>query len=135
VHQVLCLMCKHKDRRPVYHCQDCFGGDLHCHLCLLLFHAKHPLHRIEVLMLYIGFYYSVWLPIALTCRICHNAQYRDTHRTLWYHYILATTPLPRTITLNVSSHRPINTDGLLTAYTHLCHDARYRDAYRTLQYH
>jgi hypothetical protein len=35
----------------------------------------------------------VWLPIALTCRICHNARYQDTYRTLLYHYILAITPL------------------------------------------
>jgi hypothetical protein len=30
----------------------------------------------------------VWLPIALTCRICHDTQYRDTYRTLKYHYLL-----------------------------------------------
>jgi hypothetical protein len=78
---------------------------------------------------------AVWLPITLICRICHNAQYRDTNRTLQYHYILAITPTPRTIAQDSSSHPPINTNGLPTAYTHLCHDAGCRDAYRTLQYH
>jgi hypothetical protein len=36
---------------------------------------------------------AVWLPIALTCRICHSTQYRDTCRTPLYQYLLAITPL------------------------------------------
>jgi hypothetical protein len=75
----------------------------------------------------------VWLPIALTYRICHGAPYREAYRTLQYHYILANTPIPRTMTPDSSSHHPINTDGLLTAYMHLCYDAGYRDACKTPQ--
>jgi hypothetical protein len=37
---------------------------------------------------------GVWLPIALTCRICHDTQYQDTNRILQYHYILAITLTP-----------------------------------------
>jgi hypothetical protein len=64
--------------------------------------------------------YAVWLPIALTCRICHDAQYQDTYRTPKYHYILPITPTPRTITLDSSSQCPINTDAINAAYIHLC---------------
>jgi hypothetical protein len=84
--------------------------------------------------------HAVWLPIALTYRICHDAQYRDTYRTPQYRYILAITPTPRTITLDSSSQHPINTDtintdAINTAYIHLCQGVQYRDTYRTLQYH
>jgi hypothetical protein len=67
----------------------------------------------------------VGLPIALTCRICHDTQYRDTYRTPKYHYILAITPTPRTTTLDSSSQCSINADAINAAYTHLYQDARY----------
>jgi hypothetical protein len=35
----------------------------------------------------------VWLPIALTCRICHSTRYQDTCRTLLYHYLLTIAPI------------------------------------------
>jgi hypothetical protein len=78
---------------------------------------------------------GVWLPIALTCRICHNTQYRDTYRTPKYHYILAITPTPQTTTLDSSSQCSINTDTINAAYIHLCQGMQYRDGYRTPHYH
>jgi hypothetical protein len=78
---------------------------------------------------------SVWLPIALPCRICHDTQYRDTYRTPKYHYILAITPTPRTTILDSSSQCSINADAIKAAYIHLCQGMQYRDGYRTPHCH
>jgi len=57
------------------------------------------------------------------------------NRTLHYHYILAITPTPQTVTLESSSQHPINTNAINTAYIRLCQGAQYRDAFGTPHYH
>jgi hypothetical protein len=66
------------------------------------------------------------LSLLHTCTSIVTPEAEKPNGTLHYHYILAITPTHRYITLNSSSHRPIN-----TAYIHLCQSMQYRDAYRT----
>jgi hypothetical protein len=33
---------------PAYRCQDCFGTELYCQVCIINRHRENPLHKIEV---------------------------------------------------------------------------------------
>jgi hypothetical protein len=92
---------------------------------------------------------AVWLPIALTCRICHSTRYRDTYRTPLCHSLFAITPL--FLDALHRSHQchalSMPTDSLLHTCTitavwlpitwtcRIHYRTRYRDPYRTPLYH
>jgi hypothetical protein len=37
---------------PLYHCTDCFGGELFCQACIRLMHRCSPFHIVEVCQFY-----------------------------------------------------------------------------------
>lgn len=41
---------------PQYRCQDCFGVDLRCSSCITVAHQRHPLHRLQVSMVFLFIY-------------------------------------------------------------------------------
>ncbi|KAG8216255.1 hypothetical protein J3R82DRAFT_8298 [Butyriboletus roseoflavus] len=45
-HSSVCIRCQKHDR--VYHCEDCFSSELHCHNCIVKLHVSLPLHRVKV---------------------------------------------------------------------------------------
>lgn len=44
--QTTCGCCEQE--LPEYQCNDCFGGEMFCKVCVVDLHAMHPLHRVEV---------------------------------------------------------------------------------------
>jgi hypothetical protein len=78
---------------------------------------------------------TVWLPIALTCRIHYGTRYQDTYRTPLCHYILAITPLFLQALPQTHHYRALwmPTDLLPIALTcRICHGTQYQDTYRTI---
>ncbi|KAF7971367.1 hypothetical protein HWV62_21322 [Athelia sp. TMB] len=44
MYDTVCPKCKERD--PLYRCEDCYGAELYCSTCLVLIHARSPLHRV-----------------------------------------------------------------------------------------
>ncbi|KAG1723397.1 hypothetical protein EDB19DRAFT_1898082 [Suillus lakei] len=40
-------LCVCGEEAPIYRCQDCYGPELFCHLCVVRIHERQPLHKIK----------------------------------------------------------------------------------------